>query len=83
MNDHESPLTKRDLLDALGGIEQRLDSRHSSIERSLEPFRHRIGQLEEFAESTTRRLAELESPDRLFELMLRVAEIERRLIRPQ
>jgi len=82
MNSNESPLTKNDLLEALGAIEQRLDVRLSSIERSLE-FGHRIGGLEKFVDSTTRRLAELESPDRLFDLMLRVDEIERKLNRPQ
>jgi hypothetical protein len=82
-NNNESPFTKKDLLEALGAIEQRLDSRLSSIERSLESFGHRIGGLEKFVDNTTRRLAELESPDRLFDLMLRVAEIERRLYRPQ
>ena len=53
-----------------------------TMERRLRAYEHRIGFLEEFAMRATRRLGELESPDRLFELMLRVSKVERDIRRP-
>lgn len=81
----KEPLTKQDLMDALGAMEQRLEPRLGAIERKLESgsYEQGFGQLENFTASASERLADLEAPDRLFELMLRVSENERRSNRPR
>jgi hypothetical protein len=103
MKDNDSkPLTKKDLIEALGFLEQRLDARITGLDEGLREYVHdtetrilkafhvfsttnelRLGQIEESGAAAAKRLAIVEAAGRLAELELRVAEIEKKLVRRQ
>jgi hypothetical protein len=109
MNDDSKPLTKKDLIEALGDLEQRLDARitglgaritdldeglreyvHDTETRILKAFHvfskaneTRLGHVEDFAATAGKRLADLETSNRLADLEPRIAQTEKKLDRRQ
>jgi predicted nucleic acid-binding Zn-ribbon protein len=97
MNGEERALTKKDLVEALGAMKQEYDGKVAALEARLrdtetklntalnrfsKSSHERVGQLEDFSSSATRRLAALEAAT-LWPLELRFAEIEKKLDRRQ
>jgi hypothetical protein len=90
MNDDSKPLTKKDLLEALKELDGLREYIHDTEIRILKAFHAlstanevRLEHLEHFAATAGKRLANLETSDRLAELGPRVAEIQKKLDRPQ
>jgi hypothetical protein len=89
MNDDSSPLTKKDRIELLKELDRlRLDLHNTEIRilKSLRAFSTtneiRLRQLEYFAAIAGKRLANLEGSSR-FEDLLRITQIEKKLVRRQ
>jgi hypothetical protein len=89
MIDDNEPLTKKDLIEVLKELHGLREDIHDTEIRILKSFHAfskaneiRLGQLEHFAAIAGKRLANLEGPNRFADL-LRVAEIEKKLVRRQ
>jgi hypothetical protein len=89
MIDDNEPLTKKDLIEALKKLDELKEDIHNSEIRILKSFRAfstsneiRLRQLENFAAIAGKRLANLEGSSR-FEDLLRLTQIEKKLVRRQ
>jgi hypothetical protein len=87
MTNDDKPVTKQDLIEALGGLEERLREYVHDTETALLRAFHkyadahhlRTSNLESFQAIATKRLADLEAFDKWASLEVRVLEIEKRL----
>ena len=89
MNDDSKPLTKKDRIELLKELDRLRVDLHDTEIRILKSFRAfsttneiRLRQLEHFAAIAGQRLANLEGSSR-FEDLLRLTQIEKKLIRRQ
>jgi len=90
MNDDDKPLTKKDLIEVLEELERLRADIHDTEIRILKSFHAfskanelRLGHLEHFAATAGKRLADLETSNRLADLEPGIMQIEKKLDRRQ
>jgi hypothetical protein len=90
MNDDNQPLTKKDLIELLKELDGLRVDLHDTEIRILKSFHAfstanemRLRHLEDFAATAGKRLADLETSNRLADLEPRIAQTEKKLDRRQ